>query len=105
MLVIAHRGSSQIAPENTLPAIDRAIQDGADAIEIDVQLTKDGQVVVFHDEWVNRTTNGRGFICDLTYAELERLDAGSWFHPRFQGTKVPLLSEVLALVKQHQVLL
>lgn len=105
MLVIAHRGSSQSAPENTIPAIEKAIHDGADGIEIDVQLTKDGRVVVIHDEWVNRTTNGRGFICDLTYADLQRLDAGSWFHPKFQGSKIPLLSEILDLIQQKPILL
>lgn len=101
MIVIAHRGSSQKAPENTMPAIKKAIRDGADAVEVDVQLTKDQQVVVFHDEWVNRTTNGKGFICDLTYAELEKLDTGSWFHPRFRGTKIPLLSDVLDIAKKN----
>jgi glycerophosphoryl diester phosphodiesterase len=103
MIVIAHRGSSQIAPENTLPAIKKAIQDGADAIEIDVQLTKDQQMVVIHDEWLNRTTNGQGFICDSTYAYIQRLDAGSKFHRKFKDCKVPLLEEVLNLVKPYAI--
>lgn len=105
MLVIAHRGASQSAPENTLPAIKKAMYDKTDGIEIDVQLTKDKEVVVFHDEWVNRTTNGKGFICDLTYEKLQRLDAGSWFHPKFQGTKIPLLREVLELIQGQPILL
>jgi glycerophosphoryl diester phosphodiesterase len=103
MIVIAHRGSSQAAPENTLSAIKKAIRDGADAIEIDVQLTKDQQIVVIHDEWLNRTTNGKGFICDSTYAYIKNLDAGSWFHPKFRGSKVPLLEDVLNLVKPHPI--
>lgn len=99
MEVIAHRGSSQAAPENTLPAIQKAIRDGADAVEIDVQLTKDQQMIVIHDEWLNRTTNGNGFIFDSTYSYIKQLDAGSWFRPQFKGTKVPLLEEVLTLLQ------
>jgi glycerophosphoryl diester phosphodiesterase len=101
MIVIAHRGSSQVAPENTMPAIRKAIRDGADAVEIDVQLTKDQQIVVIHDEWLNRTTNGQGFICDSTYAYIQRLDAGSKFHRKFKDCKVPLLEEVLNLAKPY----
>lgn len=99
MEVIAHRGSSQAAPENTLPSIQKAIRDGANAIEIDVQLTKDKQIVVIHDEWLNRTTNGNGFICDSPYSYIKQLDAGSWFGPKFKGTKIPLLEEVLTLLQ------
>jgi glycerophosphoryl diester phosphodiesterase len=99
MKVIAHRGSSQATPENTLPSIRKAIRDGADAIEIDVQLTKDQQIIVIHDEWLNRTTNGNGFICDSPYSYIRQLDAGSWFGPQFKGTKVPLLEEVLTLLQ------
>ncbi|EGL81656.1 glycerophosphoryl diester phosphodiesterase [Caldalkalibacillus thermarum TA2.A1] len=105
MIVIAHRGSSQLAPENTLPAIKQALRDRIEAIEIDVQMTKDGQVIVFHDEWLGRTTNGNGFVYDTLYAEIRRLDAGKWFHPRFTGTHVPLLAEVLKLLKDHPVTL
>lgn len=101
MIVIAHRGSSKKAPENTLPAFRRAIQDKADALEIDVQLTKDRQVVVIHDEWLNRTTNGQGFVCDVSYEYIRRLDAGSWFQAQFKGTQVPALEEVLLLAKEH----
>lgn len=99
MEVIAHRGSSQAAPENTLPSIRKAIRDGASAVEIDVQLTKDKQIVVIHDEWLNRTTNGNGFICDSSYSYIKQLDAGSWFGPQFKGTKVPLLEEALTLLQ------
>ncbi|WP_202081015.1 glycerophosphodiester phosphodiesterase [Caldalkalibacillus salinus] len=103
MKVIAHRGSSQLAPENTLPAISRAIRDGADAVEIDVQLTKDHECIVFHDEWLNRTTNGKGFICDTPYGHIRTLDAGSWFSKRFRETRVPSLDQVLSLVSRHPV--
>lgn len=105
MIVIAHRGSSQLAPENTLPAIKQALHDGVDAIEIDVQLTKDNKVIVIHDEWLNRTTTGSGFVFLTPYARIRRLDAGSWFHPRFKGTQVPLLEEVLEEVKHSNVTL
>lgn len=105
MLVIAHRGSSQLAPENTLPAIEKALQDKAKAIEIDVQCTKDGKVVVIHDEWVNRTTNGAGFVCDLTFDDIQQLDAGHWFHSKFKGVKVPSLAQVLDIIKKTNVTL
>lgn len=103
MKIFAHRGASDGAPENTLPAIKKAIAEQADAIEIDVQLTADGKVVVFHDEWLNRTTNGKGFICDTSFTQLRRLDAGAWFNKRFKGTRVPLLEEVLAVIKDTNV--
>ncbi|MDQ0340307.1 glycerophosphoryl diester phosphodiesterase [Caldalkalibacillus uzonensis] len=105
MIIIAHRGSSQLAPENTLPAIKQAVRDQIEAIEIDVQMTKDSQVIVFHDEWLGRTTNGSGFVYDTPYAEIRRLDAGEWFHPRFKGTHVPLLEEVLHLLQDQPVTL
>jgi glycerophosphoryl diester phosphodiesterase len=105
MIVIAHRGSSQLAPENTLPAIKQALLDGVDAIEIDVQLTKDQKVIVLHDEWLNRTTTGSGFVFNTPYSTIRRLDAGIWFHRRFKGTHVPLLEEVLQLLKDQRVTL
>ncbi len=93
-IIVAHRGSSAIAPENTLASFRQAIADGADAIELDVHLTKDGEVVVIHDSTLNRTTNGRGRVRDYTLVELKRLDAGSWFHKRFSSEKIPALAEV-----------
>lgn len=95
-LVVAHRGASGTAPENTLPAIDRALKAGADLIEIDVQLTADGQVVLMHDETVDRTTNGKGRVEEMTAEDIKKLDAGSWFGAEFAGTGVPLLGEALA---------
>ncbi|SDK01923.1 glycerophosphodiester phosphodiesterase [Natronincola ferrireducens] len=95
MLIIAHRGASGYAPENTLAAMDLAMEQGCDGIEIDVQLTKDGVVVVHHDWSVDRTTNGSGEIKDLTWKEIQKLDAGFWFSEEFTGEKVPTLDDVL----------
>ncbi|MBQ3914993.1 MAG: glycerophosphoryl diester phosphodiesterase membrane domain-containing protein [Ruminococcus sp.] len=98
--ITAHRGASREAPENTLEAFEAALDSGADYIELDVQLTKDGQLVVFHDETIDRTTTGKGKLCDITYDELQKYSAGSWFGTgnEFAGARVPLLSEVLDLV-------
>lgn len=92
---IAHRGASGHAPENTIPAIEMAIDMGADMIAIDVHITKDGEVVVLHDEQVDRTTNGSGNVHDFTFEELQQLDAGSWFSPEYAGEKIPSLDEAL----------
>lgn len=104
-LVSAHRGYSAIAPENTLAALEAAWRAGASLAEIDVQLTRDFQVVLMHDRTVDRTTTGRGFVKDLTVAELQSLDAGSWFGPQFRGARVPTLSEVLEWARAKLVLL
>src|SRR5262249_45011823 len=94
--VIAHRGASGTAPENTLPAFRRAVALGAEMIELDVQLSRDGYPVVIHDWTLDRTTSGRGQVRRRTLAEIAALDAGSWFAPAFAGTRVPTLDEVLA---------
>lgn len=94
---VAHRGASGHAPENTLPAIELAIEMGSQFVEIDVQLSKDGKVVVIHDETVDRTTDGEGRVKDLAFSELRSLDAGSWFSEEFKGAKIPSLKEVLEL--------
>jgi len=96
--VIAHRGASGTAPENTLPAFRRAVEVGAHMIELDVQLTRDGQPVVIHDWTLDRTTSGRGAVRRRTLAEIAALDAGAWFGRVFAGTRVPTLDEVLAAV-------
>lgn len=93
--IIAHRGASAYAPENTFAAFEKAVELGADFIELDVQLTKDGRLAVIHDDKVDRTTNGTGFVREYTMNELEKLDAGSWFSPEFQGEKIPSLEAVL----------
>ncbi len=98
-LIVAHRGSSTIAPENTLASFRQAIEDGADALELDVHLTKDGEVVVIHDSTLNRTTNGRGRVREYTLVELKRFDAGGWFHDKFRGEKLPILAEVFELFR------
>ncbi|WP_158553335.1 glycerophosphodiester phosphodiesterase [Peribacillus saganii] len=95
VLKIGHRGASGYRPENTLSSFKKAIELKVDFIELDIQLSKDGQIVVFHDPTVDRTTNGKGEIRDYTYEELFLLDAGSWFHPNFSNEYIPLLSEVL----------
>jgi glycerophosphoryl diester phosphodiesterase len=97
-LVIAHRGASGTRPENTLAAFRRAVELGADMIELDVQLTRDGEPVVIHDTTLERTTDGAGCVKDRTLAELRALDAGAWFGPAFAGERVPPLAEVLAAV-------
>jgi glycerophosphoryl diester phosphodiesterase len=103
-LVIAHRGSSAHAPENTLAAFELAAAQGADAVELDVTLTHDRQMVVIHDDTLERTTDGRGRVTDLSYAEIRRVDAGAQFGDRYAGQRVPLLSEVFETVG-HRVLI
>lgn len=93
--VWAHRGASAEAPENTLAAFAAAEAAGADGIELDVHLSRDGVPVVIHDDTVDRTTSGRGAVVRLSLSELRRLDAGSWFANRFAGEPVPTLEEVL----------
>lgn len=94
-MIIAHRGASADAPENTLAAFREAIRQKADAIELDVQQTLDKKLVIFHDPWVSRTTNGKGLLRNKTLREIKTLDAGSWFDPKFRGERVPTLDEVL----------
>jgi len=96
---IAHRGASDRYPENTLLAFESALKAGADAVECDVHLTADGEVVVIHDETVDRTTNGHGEVAALTLEELRQLDAGSWKDGRFAGQRIPTLREVIELVR------
>jgi len=97
--IIAHRGASAYYPENTLVSFEGAIALGADMVELDVQLTSDGEVVVFHDEKISRCTNRRGRIADYTLAELKKFDAGNWFNKKFQDEKIPPLASVLAVCK------
>lgn len=103
MEIFAHRGYSAKYPENTMAAFKAALQHPVDGIEFDVHMTKDGHVVVMHDEKVDRTTNGKGYIKDMTLEQLKKLDAGSYFHPLFKGEKVPTLEEVLELFELSNV--
>lgn len=103
-LVLAHRGASKIAPENTAIAFKKAFQIGADGIEFDVQMTKDKKLVVIHDERVDRTTNGIGYIKDLTLKEIKQLDAGSYFSPEFIGEKILTLEEALEMTSSFKLI-
>ena len=103
MLLIAHRGASGYAPENTLAAFRKAVAMGLNFIETDLQLSRDARFVAIHDDTVNRTTNGQGAVHDLTLAELRRLDAGSWFGSSFTGERIPTLEEILEFSKRHDV--
>jgi glycerophosphoryl diester phosphodiesterase len=95
--VIGHRGAAGAAPENTLAAIRKARELGATWIEFDVKLTSDDQPVLFHDERLERTTDGQGPVAATTFAEIRRLDAGSWFGAAFRGEPVPSFEQALAL--------
>jgi len=93
-LVIGHRGACALAPENTLASFELAIQHKADAIEFDVKLSSDQQVVVIHDQSVDRTTNGKGKVQHLSLTELRALDAGGKFSQKYSNEKIPTLDEV-----------
>lgn len=95
IFIVAHRGSSGTAPENTMAAFNQAIEAGAAMIETDIQLTSDNKVIIFHDAKLDRTSNGTGFAGLKTYDELSKLDAGSWFNEKFAGEHIPLLQELI----------
>ncbi len=101
VIAVAHRGASAYAPENTVAAFDEAVRLHAKAVEFDIQLSADGAIVVIHDETLQRTTNGRGRVKDYQLFDLLRLDAGSWLHPRFAGTRIPTLDEALLAIGPH----
>ncbi|MDO5535281.1 MAG: glycerophosphodiester phosphodiesterase [Propionibacteriaceae bacterium] len=96
--VWAHRGASGYAPENTLPAFELALEQGADGFELDVQLTRDDEVVVIHDETLERTTDGHGWVADHSLDDLKKLDA-SYGNAKYAGTQIPTLAEVFDLVR------
>jgi glycerophosphoryl diester phosphodiesterase len=96
VLRVGHRGAKGHAPENTFASFNLAVDLGVNAVETDVHLSKDGEVVLIHDHAVDRTTDGKGFVKDMTLRELKQLDAGSWFDPKFAGQQIPMLSELLA---------
>lgn len=98
MITIAHRGASAVAPENTLAAFQEALRVGADMIELDVRLSQDVVVMVFHDQDLSRTTDGNGPLEERTLSELRELDAGSWFSDQFAGEGIPTLEEVIQTI-------
>jgi glycerophosphoryl diester phosphodiesterase len=100
--VHGHRGAAGLAPENTLAAFRKAITLGVDALEMDLHVTRDGEVIVIHDETLDRTTDGRGSVADLTLEEVKRRDAGGKFAPTFRGERIPTLREVIDLVKESR---
>ncbi|MFN4179863.1 MAG: glycerophosphodiester phosphodiesterase, partial [Armatimonadota bacterium] len=102
-MVIAHRGFSGRYPENTLRSFREALNLSVDAIELDVRRTKDGILIVIHDETVDRTTDGKGHVRDLTWSEIQKLDAGSWKGSEFAGERIPKLEEALELVSGQKV--
>jgi glycerophosphoryl diester phosphodiesterase len=97
--VIAHRGAGFDAPENTLPALERAIALGCAMAEVDLRYTADGEIVLMHDLTVDRTTDGAGKLSEFALARLGQLDAGSWFGEAFRGTRIPTLQEAIALCR------
>ncbi|RML84477.1 glycerophosphodiester phosphodiesterase family protein, partial [Pseudomonas savastanoi] len=94
--LIAHRGAKAYVPENTLLALEKAAECGAEWVEIDVKLTRDGQPVVIHDDLLDRTTNGRGAVVLHELEAIRKLDAGSWFAPEFAGLQIPTFEEIVA---------
>jgi glycerophosphoryl diester phosphodiesterase len=98
--VHGHRGAAGLAPENTLAAFRKAMALGVDALEMDLHVTRDGELIVIHDETLDRTTDGRGSVADLTLEEVKRRDAGGKFAPAFRGERVPTLREVIELVRE-----
>ncbi len=98
--IIAHRGASGYAPENTLISMDMAARMGAMWCEFDVMLEHSGQAIIIHDETVDRTTDGKGEVASFTLEELKKLDAGKWFDPKFSGQRIPSFTELLAQLKK-----
>ncbi|NLV35097.1 MAG: glycerophosphodiester phosphodiesterase [Clostridiaceae bacterium] len=97
-VIIAHRGASRQAPENTMAAFRKALELGAGGIETDVHFSADGHLMVTHDEKLDRTSNGKGLIRDKSFDELKALDFGSWFSPEFKDERIPELDELLELI-------
>ncbi len=96
-LIFAHRGARDVAPENTLAAFQAALEADADGVELDVTCCATGEIVIMHDDTVDRTTDGASRVADLSFSALRALDAGAWFGPAFAGQRVPTLEEALTL--------
>ncbi len=103
-LILAHRGASGVRPENTMPAFVEAVNQHADGIELDIQLTKDGRIVVCHDEKINRTSNGKGYVKDYTLEELKKFSFDNGMR-EYAGVKIPEIDEVLELLKDNDMIL
>lgn len=99
--IIAHRGASAYAPENTIASLDKARQLSIDWVEIDVMLAKCGEVILIHDTHLDRTTTGKGEVSHFTYAQISDLDAGGWFSEQYLGEKIPTLTNALTYLRQH----
>jgi glycerophosphoryl diester phosphodiesterase len=95
MKVTGHRGAAGLAPENTFAGFDLALAMGVDGLETDVQRTKDGKLVLFHDDRLDKTTNGTGVLQETSWQDVQQLDAGSWFDAKYAGERIPLLIEAL----------
>ncbi|WP_350342782.1 glycerophosphodiester phosphodiesterase [Proteinivorax tanatarense] len=100
--ILAHRGNSEVAPENTMAAFKSAVDAGADGVELDVQLSKDGVPVIFHDEKLNRITGAKGYLKNYTYKQLRELDCGAWFSDKFIDSKISSLEETLDFFKNTE---
>ena len=99
--VIGHRGAKAYAPENTLESIKTAASLGVEWVELDVKLTRDNVPIIFHDEELERTTNGSGKVAETSYEDIQQLEAGSWFADSFAGIKIPTLEEALDVILRH----
>lgn len=101
--VISHRGANVYAPQNTLPAFEKSLEIGVDGVETDVHITKDGVPVICHNYTVDETSDGKGEISSLTLSELKELDFGSYFAPRYEGTRIPTVDEFLSLIEKSDI--
>lgn len=98
--IVGHRGAAGLAPENTLAGIRKAAEIGCRWVEVDAKLAADGEIVLMHDDRLERTTDGQGLVRHTTFAALRALDAGAWFGPAFAGERIPTLAETIALVRE-----
>lgn len=105
MHIFAHRGNSSVYPENTMISFRSAVELGADGIETDIHLTKDGILVITHDEEISRVSDGTGMVKDMTYEELQKFDFGLWKDEKFKGEKIPTLNNLLDLLEGTEMVL
>jgi len=103
--IIAHRGASGLAPENTLAAVHKALESRADMIEIDIRQTRDNVLVLMHDDTIDRTTNGTGRVCEMLFTDIQQFSAGAWYDSAYAGERVPKLTQVLDAVNGESELL